>query len=178
MDQKCVWRGGTTISTVDVGTGNCTIFWWQLYHIKWKKRITCAGATGTFNIILSNRGVVPSSYRIQSLWNVSKILWFTSFWESSITKNIWKHRMTSMGDSEKLIPNHNQSSTASLVVISWLSFTWSKSQSVWNRWYLPVLRYHEIMVIYPYHFFVVITLLFSWIIFIHDCICILTGSPK
>ena len=133
MDQKCVWRGGTTISTVDVGTGNCTIFWWQLYHIKWKKRITCAGATGTFNIILSNRGVVPSSYRIQSLWNVSKILWFTSFWESSITKNIWKHRMTSMGDSEKLIPNHNQSSTASLVVISWLSYTWSKPQSVWSR---------------------------------------------
>ena len=47
-----------------------------------------------------------------------------------------------------------------------------------HRWDLPVLRYHEIMVIYPYPFLVVITLLLSWIIFINDFICILTGSPK
>ena len=33
------------------------------------------------------------------------------------------------------------------------------------------------MAIYPYPFFVVITQLFSCIIFINDCICILTGSP-
>ena len=46
-----------------------------------------------------------------------------------------------------------------------------------HRWDLPVLHYHEIMVIYFYPFLVVITLLFSWIIFINDCICILTGSP-
>ena len=44
-------------------------------------------------------------------------------------------------------------------------------------WELPFLCYHEIMLIYPYHFVVVINLLFSWIIFINDCICILTGSP-
>ena len=30
-----------------------------------------------------------------------------------------------------------------------------------HRWELPVLHYHEILVIYPYPFFVVITLLFS-----------------
>ena len=35
----------------------------------------------------------------------------------------------------------------------------------------------RIMVIYPYPFLVVITQLFSWIIFINYCICILTGSP-
>ena len=44
-------------------------------------------------------------------------------------------------------------------------------------WELPVLHYHKIMVIYPYPFSVVITQLFSWIIFTHDCICILPGSP-
>ena len=44
-------------------------------------------------------------------------------------------------------------------------------------WDLPVLRYHKIMVIYPYPFLVVITQLFSCIIFNNDCICILTGSP-
>ena len=33
------------------------------------------------------------------------------------------------------------------------------------------------MVIYPYPFFVVITQLFSCIIFINGCICILTDSP-
>ena len=47
-----------------------------------------------------------------------------------------------------------------------------------HRWDLPVLHYHEIMVIYPYPFLVVITQLFSCIIFINDCICILTGSPR
>ena len=50
------------------------------------------------------------------------------------------------------------------------------ADTVGHRWGLPVLRYHEIMVIYPYPFVVVITQLFSWIIFINDCICILTGS--
>ena len=45
-----------------------------------------------------------------------------------------------------------------------------------HRWELPVLHYQKIMAIYPYPFLVVITQLFSWIIFIHDCICILTGS--
>ena len=48
---------------------------------------------------------------------------------------------------------------------------------VTHIWYLPVLHYHKIMVIYLYPFLVVITQLFSWIIFINDCICILTGSP-
>ena len=52
------------------------------------------------------------------------------------------------------------------------------SIGVGHRWDLPVLRYHEIMVIYPYPFLVVITQLFSCIIFIHYCICILTGSPR
>ena len=47
-----------------------------------------------------------------------------------------------------------------------------------HRWDLPVLRYHKIMVIYPYPFLVVITKLFSCIICINDCICILAGSPR
>ena len=46
-----------------------------------------------------------------------------------------------------------------------------------HGWDLPVLHYHKIMVIYPYPFLVVVTQLFSWIIFINDCIWILTGSP-
>ena len=45
-----------------------------------------------------------------------------------------------------------------------------------HRWELPVLHYHKIMLIYPYPSLVVITQFFSWIIFIRDCICILTGS--
>ena len=45
-----------------------------------------------------------------------------------------------------------------------------------HRWEIPVLHYHKIVVIYPYPFFVVITQLFSWIISINDCICILTVS--
>ena len=45
-----------------------------------------------------------------------------------------------------------------------------------HRWDLPVLHYHKIMVIYPYPFLVVINQLFSWIIFINDCISILIGS--
>ena len=45
-------------------------------------------------------------------------------------------------------------------------------------WDLLVFCYHEIMVIYPYPFLVVINQFFSWIIFIPDCICILTGSPE
>ena len=46
-----------------------------------------------------------------------------------------------------------------------------------HRWELPVIHYHKIMVIYPYPLLVVITQFFSWIIFIHGCIRILTGSP-
>ena len=44
-----------------------------------------------------------------------------------------------------------------------------------HRWELPVLHYQKILVIYPYPFFVVIILLLSQIIFMNDCICILTG---
>ena len=33
------------------------------------------------------------------------------------------------------------------------------------------------MAIHSYPFFMVITQLFYWMIFINDCICILTGSP-
>ena len=46
-----------------------------------------------------------------------------------------------------------------------------------HRWELPVLHYQKIMVIYPFPFLVVITQLFSCIIFINGCIYILTGSP-
>ena len=48
---------------------------------------------------------------------------------------------------------------------------------MYHRWELTVLRYHKILVIFPYPFFVVINQLFSNIIFINYCICILTGSP-
>ena len=41
---------------------------------------------------------------------------------------------------------------------------------------LPVLHYHKIMVIYPYPFLVVIDQFLSWIIFMNNRICILTGS--
>ena len=41
------------------------------------------------------------------------------------------------------------------------------------RWELPVIHYHEIMVIYHYPFLVVITHMFSCILFINDCIHIL-----
>ena len=51
------------------------------------------------------------------------------------------------------------------------------SPCAWHRWDLPVLHYREIMVIYPYPFLVVITQLFSCVIFINDCIRILTGLP-
>ena len=37
-----------------------------------------------------------------------------------------------------------------------------------HRWELPILRFGKIMVVYPYPFLVVITLLFSWIIFINN----------
>ena len=47
----------------------------------------------------------------------------------------------------------------------------------YHIWELPVLRYHKIMVIYPYPFSVVITLLLYYIVFINDYICILTGAP-
>ena len=47
-----------------------------------------------------------------------------------------------------------------------------------HRWNLPVLCYHDIMVIYLYPFLVVITLLLTYVIFIKYCICILTGSPR
>ena len=43
-------------------------------------------------------------------------------------------------------------------------------------WELPFLHYHGIMVIYHYPFLVVMTQLFSGIIYINDCICILTVS--
>ena len=46
-----------------------------------------------------------------------------------------------------------------------------------HRWELPVLRYHKVMVIYPYPFLVVINQFLSWVIFINDRICIFTGSP-
>ena len=55
---------------------------------------------------------------------------------------------------------------------------WSMQTHLHHRWDLPVLRYQKIMVIYPYSFLVAITQLFSNIIFINDCICILTGSPR
>ena len=46
-----------------------------------------------------------------------------------------------------------------------------------HRGELPVFYYHKIMVMYPYPFVVLITLLLSWIIFINDFICIWTDSP-
>ena len=45
-----------------------------------------------------------------------------------------------------------------------------------HRRKLSVLHYHKIIVIYPYAFLVVINQLFSCIICINDCICILIGS--
>ena len=53
-----------------------------------------------------------------------------------------------------------------------------KYSSFNHIWELSVLNYHTIMVIYTYPFFMVITQFFSWIIFIHYCICILTFSPR
>ena len=50
------------------------------------------------------------------------------------------------------------------------------TSSVKHRWDLTVLHYHKIMVIYPHPFLVVINQLFACIIFINDCICILSGS--
>ena len=44
-----------------------------------------------------------------------------------------------------------------------------------HGWELSVIHYHGIIVIYPYPFLVIITQFFSWIIFINDCICVLTG---
>ena len=46
-----------------------------------------------------------------------------------------------------------------------------------NKWLLYVLRYHEIMVIYPYPFFVANNPFLSCTIFINASRCILTGSP-
>ena len=43
-------------------------------------------------------------------------------------------------------------------------------------WELPVIHFHKIRLIYPYHFLLVITLLLSYIIFMNDSICILTYS--
>ena len=57
-----------------------------------------------------------------------------------------------------------------------LQKTQSTSSSWGHRRELPVLHYPKIMVLYPSPFLVVITLLFSWITFINDCICILTRS--
>ena len=52
-----------------------------------------------------------------------------------------------------------------------------KSDTEDHIWELPVLRYHKIMVIYLYPFFMVITQFSSYIILINYCIHILTGSP-
>ena len=57
---------------------------------------------------------------------------------------------------------------------SWIQIEYSRPYIIEGN--LPVLRYHKIMLIYPYSFWVVITPLFSWIIFINDFICILTVS--
>ena len=46
----------------------------------------------------------------------------------------------------------------------------------YHRWELPVPHYHKIMVIYLYPFLVVVTQFFSCIIFVNDCIFILTIS--
>ena len=45
-----------------------------------------------------------------------------------------------------------------------------------HRWELPVLRYHKIMIIYLTLFYGN-SPIFSGIIFINYCMCILTGSP-
>ena len=52
----------------------------------------------------------------------------------------------------------------------------SSCSGVGHRCELPVIHYHQIMVIYPYPLLVVITQFFYSITFINDCICILTGS--
>ena len=59
----------------------------------------------------------------------------------------------------------------------WQIFPFLIYERVRHRWHLPVLHYNKIMVIYPYPFLLVITQLFSWIIFINYCIRILTGPP-
>ena len=57
-------------------------------------------------------------------------------------------------------------------IIVWLTqYCW------WYRRELPILHYQKIMVICPYPFLMVVTQLFSWIMCINYCICILTGSP-
>ena len=45
-------------------------------------------------------------------------------------------------------------------------------------WELTIIHCHKIMENYPYPFLVVISQFFSLVIFINDCICILTGSPR
>ena len=52
-----------------------------------------------------------------------------------------------------------------------------RASATMHRRELPVLNYHGIMVFCPNPIFMVIAVLLSWIIFIHDGICILTSSP-
>ena len=70
--------------------------------------------------------------------------------------------------------NFTPSHTSYVLVETWEHL---KISSATHKWQLTFLRYHEIMVIYHYPFLVVITQLFSGIIFINDYICILTVSP-
>ena len=71
----------------------------------------------------------------------------------------------------------------SILLISTCSLTPSYSSYPVINWQCdkhrrewPILDYRKIMVIYPYPFLVVISLLFSWKIFINYCIGILIGS--
>ena len=74
-------------------------------------------------------------------------------------------------------PHQGEAVTTAGVHVPVLHIVGSLPAPVAHRWELTVLCYHKILVMYPYPFFVVITLLFSNIIFINDCICILTGPP-
>ena len=58
----------------------------------------------------------------------------------------------------------------------WASIIFVNHYSDYHKWEWPILHYHKIMVIYPYHFLVAITQLFSCIIFISYFIFILTSS--
>ena len=70
----------------------------------------------------------------------------------------------------------NHSSQCTMKIHLHMSSITRLQPNVRHIWDLPVLHYHKIIVIYPYPCFVVITQLFSRIIFINDWICILIGS--
>ena len=98
-------------------------------------------------------------------------------WQFLCHEGDQSHRAWRQGDQIYLLPSQGQRYVQKVIInfqylYSWCAHVFGVGALIAHKWELIFSYYHKVMVIHPYPFLVVITQLFSWIIFNNDCIYI------